>query len=210
MTVRTATLEKYYEEHPWHDVMANDAFLLAESTHPITLETLKDAAGRLGSRLCIATSYEAQARESAANAVEKSREELIAEISAYGKGIDAQTGEATFAAFSASGNRVQCTTKSLHALSLADLIKIATPIVARTQAKAMTTAEVRKAIAQLQPEPTAPAEVQVINPETKVEYTARELKQLNKNQYRALLFHPSGIPRNGVAERITKILKGLA
>jgi hypothetical protein len=48
----------------------------------------------------------------------------------------------------------------------------------------------------------------VINPATGVEYTAAELKRLNRSEYRRILCTSSGQVKPEVAARITQILKG--
>lgn len=60
--------------------------------------------------------------------------------------------------------------------------------------------------------PTAQAETfnELINPATGREYTATELKRLDRSDYRRILCLPSGQVKAPVAARITQILKGLA
>jgi hypothetical protein len=61
-------------------------------------------------------------------------------------------------------------------------------------------------------QPTAQPETftELINPTTGVEYTASELKRLDRSDYRRILCLPSGQVKPLVATRITQILKGLA
>ena len=237
-------LTEFYAESPWLDLRCNDHFLLDNAGVPASLQGMRNAVHRLGSRLAIAVEYEeawreftsrhpeynapanpfeafrllnpydppsAKAFEEIANRASQplllsaeyreqqsaraERERLINEIT---------QGKAQYGAWSPQYGQMRYYPSS-HLQDETDerIAEIHALVTGQRRITGTPSSELRKADRQ---QPTQ--SVELLNPATGVEYTASELKKLDRSEYRRLLCTRSGQVRPEIAGRITAILKG--
>jgi len=237
-------LEQFYTEAPWLDLRGNDHFLIDNAGIPASIQGMRNAAHRLGSRLAIASEYSnawaeftakypryavaanrnlafsllnpheepsAQAFEEIANRASQpltvsaafreqqsaraERKRLINEITQGKDQYGAFDGRYGCIKYYPSSHLADETDERIH--------EIHGIVTEQRRLAGLNPNEKRAETRTQQPQP-----VEIINPATGVEYTASELKRLDRSDYRRLLCTKSGQVRPEIAARITAILKG--
>jgi hypothetical protein len=236
-------LDKFYTEKPWLDVAANDHFIVDNAGIPPSIQGMRNAASRLGSRLAIDPEYENGWQEyvrkhpehnhpanrqlgfeklnphqpptveafeeiakrsekpflvtkefSEAQARQAEREHLIKEIT---------LGKDQYGAFDGRYGCIKYYPSSHLAEETDERIREIHGIVTEQRRLAgLSPSEKRK-----EPIPQA-AEFKLINPDTGVEFTRKELINASKATLKWLVFGDSATAKPHVSARITAILKG--
>jgi len=237
-------LNEFYSEQPWLDLRSNDHFLIDNAGIPATVQGIRNAASRLGSRLAIAPEYtdawndfvtryprynvaanrdlafsllnpheepSVQAFEEIANrasqpltvsaayreqkSAQAERKRLIKEIT---------QGKDQYGAFDGRYGCIKYYPSSHLVDETDERIREIHSIVIEQRGLAGLNPNEKRAETRTQQTQT----VEIINPLTNREYTASELKRLDRSDYRRLLCTRSGQVRPEIAARITAILKG--
>jgi hypothetical protein len=190
------TFREFYAENPQRDCEANtDHLVRLHRGDPITLESLREVSQSPQCHLTVNAATLAQQQ------ADGHRENLIQEITqgrtkTYGWHDPRHGTMKYFPVEHLAGE----TTERLEEIAS----------ILREQRRIINTPVTPPAERRKESAPTAQSETfrELINPLTGAEYTASELKRLNRSEYRRILCLPGGQVKAPVANRITQILKG--